>query len=147
MYDTVHGYLPDSVTSLFDSQLTGTYPITRHRNDPRLPNVKSDLARRSVLYRDPLLWLNMDLNLKSIAYTILYLFFIFWSLIFLSFSNQLLFCSVLLHLNILFIFVQCSFLLSVFFSFFFFHVLIMRLVEYCIYIGSRCLIVNNVKFV
>ena len=28
MYDTVHGYLPDSVTSLFDYQLTGTYPIT-----------------------------------------------------------------------------------------------------------------------
>ena len=65
MYDTAHGYLPDSVTSLFDYQLTGTYPITRHRNDPRLPNVKSDLARRSVLYRGPLLWLNMDLNLKT----------------------------------------------------------------------------------
>ena len=38
---------------------------TRHSSDPRSPSVNSNVMRRSFLYMGPILWMNLDDQVKS----------------------------------------------------------------------------------
>ena len=65
MYDFVNGNVPGPLKRLFEYHGDIHSYATRHHKDPRIPKVRTELAKRSFLYRGPYLWTNLDDGLKK----------------------------------------------------------------------------------
>ena len=55
--------MPSSMNNLFTYR--NMTHNTRHGQDPSLPKMKMEVARRSFLYRGPELWLKLDEDIKK----------------------------------------------------------------------------------
>ena len=67
MYAYVNGKVPVPLSTIYDQNREGHRHNTRHANDPKLPKCQTDLARRSLLYRGPLLWMDLQHPMKTSA--------------------------------------------------------------------------------
>jgi hypothetical protein len=65
MFDFVHRNLSTTLLGLFEYHAEGHGLNTRHRNDPKLPKFQTELVRRSLLYRGPQEWMNLDAEIKN----------------------------------------------------------------------------------
>ena len=66
MHSFVNGMLPNSLMDIFQYPSDIHSHNTRHKEDPKLPNLlRTDLAKRSVLSTGPLYWASLDLSLKN----------------------------------------------------------------------------------
>ena len=60
MFKFINNNLPISLMNIYEYPAEGHTYNTRHSTDPKLPLVRTDIARRSVLYTGPNLWLKDD---------------------------------------------------------------------------------------
>jgi len=67
MYDVVNGNVPGPLKRLFEYHGETHSYATRHHKDPHIPKVRTELAKRSFLYRGPYLWTNLDDGLKKVS--------------------------------------------------------------------------------
>lgn len=64
MYRFTNNQLPRCLSDVFQYLPQNTCYATRHSADPILPPYRSDLLKRSLFYRGPYLWRNLDGHLK-----------------------------------------------------------------------------------
>ena len=67
MYDVAHHIVPRPLETMFKYHSEVHGHATRHSDDPRIPIVRTELVRRSINYRGPYLWMNLDDKLKKIS--------------------------------------------------------------------------------
>ena len=65
MYNFTHVKLPGPLLGIYNFHGYGHEHNTRHRTDPKAPNVNADTMRKSFLYTGPNLWIKLSDNLKS----------------------------------------------------------------------------------
>ena len=70
MFDFINNNLPVSLSSIYEYPSDDHTYNTRHRTDPKLPKVYSELARRSVFYTGPNLWLTLDESVKTASFSV-----------------------------------------------------------------------------
>ncbi len=65
MYDYVHQDLPSSLLQIYSLQCEIHNHNTRHSDDPRPPRASTDTMKRSLLYRAPTIWMELDIGIKN----------------------------------------------------------------------------------
>ena len=65
MYQFVNQKLPSPLLDMFEYQADDYSYNTRHIKDPKIPKFQKDIVRRSLLYKGPHNWFNLDADVKA----------------------------------------------------------------------------------
>ena len=65
VYEFVNDSLPKSLSHIFEYNRDIHRHNTRHSNDPRPLKANSDIMRRSLLCRGPILWIDLNIDIRN----------------------------------------------------------------------------------